>query len=1470
MKLKYFALLLLILTTKIELHAQALKSFTPEPKKFAEEMKSFLELGIKKQSDEIMDKFLPLWEGGKFTNAQQQLIYDNCNMMLKKRLKPSPDFANYLLALCGFVENNRSAAEFTNWHKAMEKSMTLTPRRVGDFIENCYVIFAKNNLYESNSVRWTTSGSNYAFEFDSIPKLVFEKVNLICYAKNDSSFVLNTSGSFYPSLKLWRGQNGRVTWERAGMGADEAFCDLQNYNIDMTGSDYIADTVTFTYKKYFDKTLNGKLLDKILANADSLNATYPRFESYTKDISISNLIKDVEYKGGFALRGNKMIGAGDELNDAQLIFRRKDKPFFVASAQSFFITPERIASQSAAITIYWWVDSLPGVLDSIVHPGVNFKYVSKDKKITVLRDTRGAQQSPFFDSYHDVDLYAEEITWKINDPIIDMAMSTGEGESRMRIESANYYSQKRFEKLQGINDESPLYMIKKFARKYGTDYVMTEDLAKELRMQPSEVRSLLLFLSNNGFLSFDFKTDRAYIKDKLYYYLDAFSNATDYDGIIIESQIGKLPNASINLLNFDLKIRGVAGAVLSDSNNTFMVPTNQELVMKQNRNLEFGGRLHAGRIDFFGDDFKFDYSEFKIKLTDVDSMRISVPADAPNEQGRYPLIAVQNYLKGINGEIIIDSLNNKSGLKPALGYPLFTCTSNSYVYWDDASVFGGVYARDKFYFKVEPFVMDSAANLTKYNVRFEGTFVSNIFPDSKEALVVQPDYSLGFTKETPPGGLEAYGGKGTFTNKITLSNRGLQGSGSIDYLSSKTQSESIFFFPDSTVAEADAFEIRKENRGNAAYPSVNANKVLVTWVPKKDYMDITKTDKDFDLYDKQVYLDGKLRLTPAGLGGAGTAGFYDAKLLSRDFRFGQTDFGADSAGFKLNSDDPNTFAIDAQNINATINLNAKKGMFKANDAKSKVDFPVNMYTSNIEKFDWDIAQKSLQFQSALADGAGYVSTSGIQDSLNFKSPLLNYSLNDYIMRATGVKQILVADASIIPDAGLVNVEKNAKMQTLVNAVAIANTQTKYHTFVNASLDIASRKRYEGTGDYEYTDQANVKHLIHLERIGIDTSKATYAYGTVDDTASFIIAPNTLFKGQVKIRAPREKLFFDGYAQIEHQCSQTARSWFSFASEIDPKGVTIPVYEPVNETKEKLYSGFYYTTDSDGVYATFISEKRKKADFEIINAAGLLTFDNATKEYRLTPQTDSAGYISLNDDQCLLYGEGWINTGVNYGQYKLKSTGSILRNLNNDSVSASLVLDLDFMFNDKALNEMYNVITSYANLKTTNDNRPLYGNAMTKLIGKKEWEKVNAEIAQYGTPKRVPEDLRHSLILSEVNMMYNPASQSWKSSGPIGIGFIRKNALSRYAGGYCEIIRKKGGDIFNLYIEVDANTWYYFNFQRGVLQSVSSDVNFNDAIAKEKENNRYSKGKGDIPDYQYMLSTERKKNEFIKRMLGIED
>ncbi|MBK8848338.1 MAG: hypothetical protein IPO27_18080 [Bacteroidetes bacterium] len=271
--------------------------------------------------------------------------------------------------------------------------------------------------------------------------------------------------------------------------------------------------------------------------------------------------------------------------------------------------------------------------------------------------------------------------------------------------------------------------------------------------------------------------------------------------------------------------------------------------------------------------------------------------------------------------------------------------------------------------------------------------------------------------------------------------------------------------------------------------------------------------------------------------------------------------------------------------------------------------------------------------------------------MRWNSPWLNYSLADYNMRGTDVKEVLTGDAQVKPYGGKVVVEKGAKMQTLQNAMVIANTTTKYHTFVNASIDIASRKRYEGTGDYEYTDQANNKHLIHLERIGIDTSKSTYAFGLVDDTANFVIAPNTNFKGQVKIRAPKEPLFFDGYAHFSHNCEKIGSAWFSFASDIDPKGVSIPVRNPVNETRESLFSGFCFTNDSDGVYATFITEKRKKSDEEILSSAGVLSYDNATTEYRITPVNDSDAYLSLNATTCHVYGEGYIDTRLSMDNSK---------------------------------------------------------------------------------------------------------------------------------------------------------------------------------------------------------------------------
>jgi hypothetical protein len=151
-----------------------------------------------------------------------------------------------------------------------------------------------------------------------------------------------------------------------------------------------------------------------------------------------------------------------------------------------------------------------------------------------------------------------------------------------------------------------------------------------------------------------------------------------------------------------------------------------------------------------------------------------------------------------------------------------------------------------------------------------------------------------------------------------------------------------------------------------------------------------------------------------------------------------------------------------------------------------------------------------------------------------------------------------------------------------------------------------------------------------------------------------------------------------------------------------------------------------------------------------------------------------------------------------------------------------------------------------------------------VMGREKADKFISELSLYGTPKKVPDELQNGIFITEMKMYWHKESLSFKSKGKLGIGYIGKTAVNRQLNGYYEVARKRSGDIFNLFIEIDGNTWIYFNYQRGVMQAISSDQKFNDIINNMKPDKRVADEKDGKPPYQYLLSTDRKKNEFIKR------
>lgn len=1469
-----------------------IKSFSADPAIYLKELNTFFD-GVydkdkKKEGRELMEKFTTDWNSGVFPVDVQNRIIQVSNIMLRFKMRPMPHFYEYLQTLQAFMKTNPDAKSMNSWFAILEKSFEVTSnRKFLAFTGISYSLFTDQVLYSSTAVKWKSSSADFRFEYDSVPKVVFPALNLSCYANKDSSVIYGTSGIYYPTQLLWVGKGGRVDWRRAGFDTEQVFAELGQYRIGLKFSNFKADSVQFTNKMYFDRGLLGSYEEKILINSGEDRATYPRFTSYDVRMKIGNVFKDIDYEGGFSLHGSKVLGTGNKEKDANLFFKRDNKIFIVAGSKAFSIRKDRITSARASITIYW-------EKDSIFHPGLEMKYIDKERELSFIRDSEGLAMSPYYNTYHDLDMYCEAVYWKMEEPKVDFTMIKGPGlESSAQFESGNYYRESRYLKLQGIDEINPLDIVFQFSKKYNTREIGLEELAMYMRKPKEQVEAMLLTLSIRGFLTYDLDDNKAEIKDRLFNYLNARSRKVDYDVLQFNSTISAQPNATLSLLNFDLKLRGVPMVYLSDSQQVYIYPDNQELVMKKDRDFLFSGRVHAGLFDFFAKDCSFEYAKFKLNLPTVDSLSFKVHMREKNEYGEYPLVRVKTVIRSLSGDLLIDHPNNKSGLTPYPNYPVFNSKGDAYVYYNGYQIQKGVYKKDKFFFHVFPFTINNLDNFATDDIKFEGYLVSaGIFPDIEEPLRVQEDYSLGFIRNTPSGGLPVYGGVGNFTNQISLSHNGFKGNGDMTYLLSTSKSNDFNFYPDSVNAVLQSFDL-KEQKSGVEYPPVVAENVYQHFLPYKDIMSVSSIDKPIRLYNDESRLTGLLQLTPNSLTGRGMVQLADAEMDADLFKFRNRKFDSDTADFRLKTFDLKELAFSTHNYKAHIDFDQRKGEFKSNGGGSKVDFPVNQYICFMDEFEWFMDKEEIALSNSkmkvaptgdeadlrqLIDidisGSEFVSVHPKQDSLRFFSPRARYNLRNNIIYAEQVSYIRVADAAIFPEKGKVTVFREAKMETLQNAKVLANTVTKYHEIDKAVIDIQSRRSYSGIGNYYYVNDKNEKQSIYLSRIHVDTTLQTNGFSHISDSLKFKLNEWFDFAGDAYLKASLEFLTFKGGYRIHHECDTIPEAWVRFNAMVNPKAISLPVDEDLRDTENKnLFAALAFSQKTNNIYAAFLTRKENYSDQDIISARGVVEYFPEADEYRIASPEKlkqnvlPGNYLSLNRSRCVLHGEGKINMGASFGQVKLNTLGSLDYFSIPDSAQFDLVMTLDFYFADECFKMILEELEK-ANLAPADLSTDKFKKALAELVGMKEAEDLITEISLYGGLKKVPSVLNHTMMLSDVQMRWNPLTNSFVSSDVLGLATIEKNQINKKVRGYLEITKKRSGDILDLYIEIDQNTWYYFNYSRNLMQVISSSADFNKIITEMKPDKRTHKGDKGDENYRFNIATVKKKKDFLRRMEGI--
>ncbi|MGM0530823.1 MAG: hypothetical protein ACQER7_05680 [Bacteroidota bacterium] len=1459
-------------------NAQTIEEFPRDSAKFIETLSDYLEKKIKESNEEKFEKFREYWTKGKFGADKRDTIIYMANTLLQNNANREPHFTTMLDFLVRFNDTDFESEYFPTWmkgfrHLAREDKSKL--KKITDYFHFTLNFIESDNLYSSRARDWYAKGNNYQFIYDTTIKITYSETRLKCKHRDDSIRIYDTEGVYLPFKKQWQGKGGKVTWERAGYSPENVYAELSDYSIDISKAEYQADSVKFTNKLYFDRPIIGSLEEKLIHVIKPNDAVYPVFNSYQKIFEIPDIYKNIDYIGGFQMKGAQFIGNSGKGKDATLKVYRNDKTFMTAKAETFILQQDKALSRGANITIHL-------EQDSIYHTGLQFTYDVDKQNIELTSNDNILSESVYYNTYHQVSMNFDRLLWNTNEKKIYLTRSKNSSQGQANFTSMNYYTLDDWLRLEMRDRKHPLIAIRNYHDEISSRKFDAEEYAKYMRLPAHQIRQRLMSLAQEGFIFYNLESDTVTINDKLFDYIQARIGDIDYDVIRLNSQVeSPSHNAVLDLSNMNLDINGVKKVFVSDSQHVVIHPDQREITMKKNRQLEFGGVVVGGLFTFFGDSMSFNYENFSVAMNTIDSLHIKFETDERNAHGQKLLANVQNTINDLTGTLYIDNPDNKSGKERFPDYPIFEGEQESYVYYDD--LFNGPYKRENFYFELDPFTMDSLNNFKPENMKFDGTFRSaGIFPPLEETLELRDDNSMGFTRTTPEEGLPLYDGKGQYYQKIDMSNQGLKGEGELTYLTSTAVTDDILFFPDSTSIHAKEFNIAEETTG-VEYPDVASKGVNIKWYPKENDMQIRQDDEIFTMYGGKSSLDGYLNLKPTGLTGKGKLDMKKAVLTSQHLEFESQAFDADTADFELHTLNRDATAFRSDTLNAHVNYDYQRARFNTINNYSISEFPQNLYLSYLDEFVWKMDKDTLDVESTpkpksteqasdlekLKDGeqkgALYMSNHKSQDSLRFASSEMTYSIPDNSLNAKEVEHIFTADARILPNEGKVTVQENASMDTLREAKLIAGRDEKYHEIFNADIKVKSRYDYGGNGDYNYEDINDSIQTIHFGEIGVDDSLRTHASGSIEVTDSFKLSPYFGFAGDVELEAQRKLLEFKGGARMAHDCKTISPRHVYFESVINPENIYIPIGEQNRDIKgNKLFAGSYITLDSTHVYSTFLNPRKDPSDDRIISSRGYLNYDEDSDNYQLAsrkklqnPDT-SGSFISLDRKACQYHAEGELQLGVDYGHPSIIPAGELNHDLSENDITLDMTLPVKFHFSNEALDSMRNDIKGRSGLKSANTQSEFYEGNLEEIVGQQITSKYMKALDEdsKGKNEKIPEELEHTLIFSDLQFDWNTSTNSYVARDDIKIAMINGKSVNKKVEGFIEIVKQKHNDKLYIYLRPDNERYYMFYFSKNRMRSYSNNKKFVEAI--DDVPNRKRKIGGGIfseADYRYLLATE---------------
>jgi hypothetical protein len=1341
------------------------------------------------------------------------------------------------------------------------------------------------------------------------PVLELKDADVVLASAGDSVVLHKVSGTVAPGSSRVLATGAEMSWTIKGNPVSAV---LQAFDFDLSKPEFTAQPATLTYPFLLEAPVKGALSYKAVRRKPGATETgYPRFISLTNDVQVKNVGPGITYRGGLSLAGSMVRSAALDGSLSHLTVSQQGKPRFRAASRNFLLGDSLLTAGRAAVALY------QSTGDSITHPGVALKYLKAKEQLKLLYEPGIYRSAPYTDSYHQVYIRAQMVTWNLSEPKMDFAIITTPKQVSADFESRGFFSNTRYQQLKSINHLHPLQMLVGYSRDHDFQNVLSvREVAEATHTSEANLRSAVTGLARDGYVDIQPQTGEVILLPKGRAYVGAARDKKDYDNISLHSLSGSGRSATLNLASNELLVRGVESFRFTDDSAAVPVvvrPDSGVVHLQKNRNMHFGGRIKTSIYGFKGRDFQFDYDGYFIDMPRIDSLTIRSKtkrvAGKPDLEHRPSDFVLSNKGKTQSGRLYLNDPKNRSGRKRLVKYPSFNSSSGAYVYFGKPDVLGGAYDSTT-YFDVPPFQFDSMST-GKSRAGFVGVFHSKALPPIKTALTTQEDGSLGFVHTTPAGGYPLYGGKGKLSGGATvkLNSQGLQSNGTINYLGATMQSDRFVMYADSLTGEGKAGSIA----ASASTPKVVMPPgYLISWGAKSDslYLQTPPAGASVKMYADHSF-KGSLLLTPKKLGGQGRLDGPQSYARSDDMTFKNDSYSGRQGVLSLKSATAGKPALTANNVAFTYDLKQGFAEFKGeNTGKSDIDLPYSAFRTSLSGGRWDFKKKRVTLRAAGADSARayFASTKPEQHGLKFKAAAASYDLTKYQLQTKGVPYIATGDAWVIPDSGRVVVNGGGALRQLHHAKVLLDSLGKFHKLVNGNITVLARDQFKG--DAQYMSKAASGDSIALKfsdfqpdsvglLAGAGTGRkrfalrrkpasedqgqepprvGTVATANVEANQKFQLAPRIGYRGPITLNSQKRGLNFDGQVQLQfgQKRGPATADWFAVKDSIDPKNIVLSLHNLKSEDGTALATGFFVNSNDNSIYPLYAGPVANEGDLPLFKTDGKLHYDLTRGEYSVAdhdlsdPNKHAGTTLVYHEASGRFDFKGPLNFIANSKNYAVVGSGVGVANPDSAHYQIRSLLGIDASMPSKAVESMAGTLAKVLkNAPEALDGSDEELSNIAQLAGDKGAEAFASRRPGAAPPAlaTISPKLVHTLLLSKVNLRWNAKQRAWYSVGKLGLGGVGKQGLNALVEGYVEIKRQDAQDVVEVYIEAEPQTWYYLRYANNTLLTKSSDEQGYDAEIAAKQ-------KGSIettPDYGTFLGeledVDRFRAHFEKDYLG---